>query len=160
MIVSSDDIIIKTIARVFVPFIQIYALYVIMHGHYSPGGGFQGGVILGASMALLLITHGYDEVKRRFPENVVLLMGSVGVLIYAGIGLTCLLLGGNYLDYSQLSVILHVDPAHARSLGILGVELGVGFTVMAIMYSIFFDISTGGILPGDEKRKGELEDNG
>ncbi|MDD5722488.1 MAG: Na(+)/H(+) antiporter subunit B [Syntrophales bacterium] len=160
MIASSDDIIIKTIARIFVPFIQLYALYVIMHGHYSPGGGFQGGVILGASMALLLITHGYDEVKRRFPENVVLLMGSVGVLIYAGIGLTCLLLGGNYLDYGQLSVILHVEPAHARSLGILGVELGVGFTVMAIMYSIFFDISTGGILPGDDKLNGELEDNG
>ncbi|MDO9514751.1 MAG: Na(+)/H(+) antiporter subunit B [Syntrophales bacterium] len=160
MIASSDDIIIKTIARIFVPFIQLYALYVIMHGHYSPGGGFQGGVILGASMALLLITHGYDEVKRRLPEGVVMLLGSVGVLIYAGIGLTCLLLGGNYLDYSQLSVILHVDPAHARSLGILGVELGVGFTVMAIMYSIFFDISTGGILPGDEKRNEELENNG
>jgi len=159
MIASSDDIIIKTIARIFVPFIQIYALYVIMHGHYSPGGGFQGGVILGASMALLLITHGYDEVKRRLPEGVVMLLGSLGVLIYAGIGLTCLLLGGNYLDYSQLSVILHVDPAHARSLGILGVELGVGFTVMAIMYSIFFDISTGGFLPGDEKQSGEWGDN-
>ena len=160
MIVSSDDIIIKTIARIFVPFIQLYALYVIMHGHYSPGGGFQGGVILGASLALLLITHGYKEMRRRIPEGVVILLGSVGVLIYAGIGLTCLLLGGNYLDYSQLSVILHVDPAHARSLGILGVELGVGFTVMAVMYSIFFDISTGGILPEDEKRNRERGNNG
>ncbi|MBW2598774.1 MAG: Na(+)/H(+) antiporter subunit B [Deltaproteobacteria bacterium] len=160
MIVSSDDIIIKTIARIFAPFIQLFALYVIMHGHYSPGGGFQGGVILGASMALLLITHGYDEVKRRLPEGVVMLLGSMGVLIYAGIGLTCLLLGGNYLDYSQLSVILHVDPAHARSLGILGVELGVGFTVMAIMYSIFLDISTGGILPEDQKQEEKLEGEG
>ncbi|HPQ44936.1 MAG TPA: Na(+)/H(+) antiporter subunit B [Syntrophales bacterium] len=160
MIVKSDDIIIKTIARIFVPFIQLYALYVIMHGHYSPGGGFQGGVILGASLALLLITHGYDEMRKRIPEGVIILFGSVGVLIYAGIGLTCLLLGGNYLDYSQLSVILHVDPAHARSLGILGVELGVGFTVMAVMYSIFFDISTGGILPDDEKKSSEWGDNG
>ncbi len=159
MIATSDDIIIKTIARIFVPFIQLYALYVIMHGHYSPGGGFQGGVILGASLALLLITHGYDQIKRRIPEGAIIFMGSLGVLIYAGIGLTCLLLGGNYLDYSQLSVILHVDAAHARSLGILGVEIGVGFTVMAIMYSIFFDISTGGILPGDEKLKEESDDN-
>jgi len=157
MIGKSDDIIIKTIARIFVPFLQLYALYVIMHGHYSPGGGFQGGVILGASMALLLITHGYDELKRRLPEGVLLLLGSLGVLIYAGIGLTCLILGGNYLDYSQLSVILGVDAAHARSLGILGVELGVGFTVMAIMYSIFFDISTGGILPEDQRREDRVE---
>jgi len=110
MVASSDDIIIKTIARILVPFIQIYALYVIMHGHYSPGGGFQGGVILGASLALLLITHGYAEVRKRVPEGVVILLGSLGVLIYAGIGLICLLLGGNYLDYSQLSVILNVDP--------------------------------------------------
>ena len=160
MIDRSDDIIIKTIARIFVPFIQLYALYVIMHGHYSPGGGFQGGVILGASLALLLITHGYDEIKRRIPEGVIMLLGSTGVLIYAGIGLTCLLLGGNYLDYGQLSVILHVDPAHARSLGILGVELGVGFTVMAIMYSIFFDIATGGILPEDQKREEKVEGEG
>ena len=158
MIGKSDDIIIKTIARIFVPFLQLYALYVIMHGHYSPGGGFQGGVILGASMALLLITHGYDELKRRLPEGVLILLGSLGVLIYAGIGLLCLILGGNYLDYSQLSVILGVDAAHARSLGILGVELGVGFTVMAIMYSIFFDISTGGILPEDQRREDRLEE--
>ena len=151
MITSSDDIIIKTIARIFAPFIQLFALYVIMHGHYSPGGGFQGGVILGASLVLLLITHGYEEMRRRVPEGTVILLGSMGLLLYSGIGLTCLLLGGNYLDYSQLSVILHVDPAHARSMGILGIELGVGFAVMAVVYSIFFDISTGGILPEDEK---------
>jgi len=76
MVASSDDIIIKTIARILVPFIQIYALYVIMHGHYSPGGGFQGGVILGASLALLLITHGYAEVRKRVPEGVVILLGA------------------------------------------------------------------------------------
>jgi multicomponent Na+:H+ antiporter subunit B len=160
MIARSDDIIIKTIARIVIPFIQLYALYVIMHGHYSPGGGFQGGVILGASLALLLITHGYEEIRRRIPEGAIMLLGSVGVLIYAGIGLTCLLLGGNYLDYGQLSAILHVDPAHARSLGILGVELGVGFTVMAIMYSIFFDIATGGILPEDQKREEKVKSEG
>lgn len=151
MITSSDDIIIKTTARIFAPFIQLFALYVIMHGHYSPGGGFQGGVILGASLVLLLITHGYEEMRMRVPEGAVILLGSMGLLLYSGIGLTCLLLGGNYLDYSQLSVILHVDPAHARSMGILGIELGVGFAVMAVVYSIFFDISTGGILPEDEE---------
>ena len=43
-------------------------------------------------------------------------------------------------------------PAEARSLGILGVEIGVGFTVMAIMFSIFLDISSGGEPPEDEKK--------
>jgi len=150
MIVQSEDIIIRTIARILIPFIQIFALYVIMHGHYSPGGGFQGGVILGASMVLLFLTHGYEESKARMTEKVALLLSSVGVLIYAGIGMLCLILLGNYLDYSRLATILNVDAAHARSLGILGVEIGVGFAVMAVMFSIFFDISTGGFSPEDK----------
>ncbi|MBN2282703.1 MAG: Na(+)/H(+) antiporter subunit B [Deltaproteobacteria bacterium] len=153
MIIQSEDIIIKTIARILVPFIQLYALYVIMHGHYSPGGGFQGGVILGASMVLLYITHGYSEVRSVLTENMAILFSSIGVLIYSGVGLLCLILLGNYLDYSKLSTILHVDPAHARSLGILGVEIGVGLAVMAVMFSIFFDISTGGEDPDEEKKK-------
>jgi len=152
----TDDIIIRTVARVFMPFIQIYALYVIMHGHHSPGGGFQGGVILGASFILYLITHGVEDAKKRMSELRAGLFSSFGLLIYSGIGLLCLIMGGNYLDYGRLSTILKVIPAQARSLGILGVEIGVGITVMAVMLSIFFDISTGGVLPEDEEG---LEEN-
>ena len=150
MIKSTDNIIIRTVSRIMIPFIQLYALYVIMHGHYSPGGGFQGGVILGSSFILYLLTHGVEEAKIRMSEMKAGLFSAFGVLIYSGIGLLCLILGGNYLDYGKLSIILKVVPAQARSLGILGVEIGVGITVMAVMYSIFFDISTGGQLPEDE----------
>lgn len=153
MIYRKEDIIVSTISRILIPFIQLYALYVIMHGHYSPGGGFQGGVILGASLVLLLLTRGYDEARYKISEGVMNTLCSVGVLIYAGVGFTCLLLLGNFLDYSKLAILLHVDPAHARSLGILGVEIGVGFAVMAVMYSIFVDISTGGVLPEDEENE-------
>ena len=144
MIKSTDDVIIKTVSRIFVPFIQIFALYVIMHGHYSPGGGFQGGVILGASFILLVITYGLDETRRRFSRKVDMVFCSIGLLIYSGIGMLCVILGGNYLDYSKLSKILPVLAPKARSLGILGVEIGVGIGVMAVMYSIFCDIVTGG----------------
>ncbi|HUV59203.1 MAG TPA: Na(+)/H(+) antiporter subunit B [Desulfatiglandales bacterium] len=154
MISITDDIIIRTVSRVLVPFIQIYALYVIMHGHYSPGGGFQGGVILGASFILYLITHGLKDAKKRISELKAGLFSSFGLLIYSGIGLLCLILGSNYLDYGRLSTILRVIPAQARSLGILGVEIGVGIAVMAVMFSIFFDISTGGVLPEDEEGLG------
>ncbi len=140
----TDDIIIRTVARVLVPFIQLYALYVIMHGHHSPGGGFQGGVILGASFILYLLTHGIEEAKLKMSEMKAGLFSSIGLLIYSGIGLLCIILGSNYLDYGKLSTLLKVIPAQARSLGILGVEIGVGIGVMAVMFSIFFDISTGG----------------
>jgi len=150
----TDDIIIRAVARVIMPFIQIYALYVIMHGHHSPGGGFQGGVILGASFILYLITHGLEDAKKRMSELKAGLFSSFGLLIYSGIGLFCLIMGSNYLDYGRLSTLLKVIPAQARSLGILGVEIGVGIAVMAVMFSIFFDISTGGVVPEDEQ---ELE---
>jgi multicomponent Na+:H+ antiporter subunit B len=152
MIQKSDDIIIKTLARILVPFIQIYALYVIMHGHHSPGGGFQGGVILAASLILLMITHGVKDTQKRISEKAVAIFSSSGVFIYAGIGVVCLILAGNYLDYSNLAKLLHVDPAQARSLGILGIEIGVGLSVMAVMFSVFFDISRGETSQKDEDK--------
>lgn len=147
---ESDNLIVKTVVRIFVPFIQVYALYVIAHGHYSPGGGFQGGVILGASIVLLFLAYGRRQAMRRMGEGLTAFMNSTGVFIYGGIGLLCLLLGGNLLDYASLDRILHVGAAQSRSLGILGVEVGVGIAVMAAMISIFLDISTGGDLPDDD----------
>ena len=151
MIRISDDVIVKTIARIIIPFIQIYALYVIVHGHHSPGGGFQGGVILGASFVLLVLTHGLEETRKKITERGVAILSSLGLLIYVGIGLLCLILLGNYLDYGTLSKIFHVIPAQARSLGILGVEIGVGIAVMGVMFSIFLNISSGGALPEDDE---------
>lgn len=144
MIRDSKDIIVKTLARLLAPFIVLYALYVVMHGHYSPGGGFQGGVILAASFVLLVISHGLELTKKRMSEKLAGVISSVGVLIYAGIGLLCLLLGGYYLDYGKLDELLSVTPAKARSLGILAVEIGVALAVMAVMCVIFFSIYTGG----------------
>jgi multicomponent Na+:H+ antiporter subunit B len=136
------DVIIQTVCRLLIPFIQVYGLYVIAHGHSSPGGGFQGGVILGASFILLCLSHDLQEMKRRLTREAVLVYSSLGVLIYAGIGLICLLLGRNYLDYGILHQVLPVDSVHARSLGIFGIEVGVGMTVMAVMVSIFLDLAS------------------
>ena len=150
MIRESDDVIVKTLARLLLPFILAYALYVIMHGHYSPGGGFQGGVILAAGFVLLGVTHGLEKTRRRMSEKVSEIISSIGVFIYGGIGAVCLILGGNYLNYGKLSKILGVDTAHARSLGILGVEIGVALAVMAVMCTIFFVIFTVGESPDDD----------
>jgi multicomponent Na+:H+ antiporter subunit B len=151
MIRDSDDIIVKTLARLLVPFILTYALYVVMHGHYSPGGGFQGGVILAAAFVLLVITHGLEQTKKRLSEKAAIVISSIGVLIYAGIGALCLILGGNYLEYGKLDKLLRVIPSEARSLGILGVEIGVALAVMAVMCTIFFTIFTEGETPEDER---------
>ena len=136
MLAEHESIIIKTISRSLTPFIQIFALYVIMHGHSSPGGGFQGGIILGASYILLSLSFGVNEVKRRFNERLLTMFTSLGVFIYASIGILCLILGANFLDYGILPI------AEPRAMGVLGIEVGVGITVMAVMLSIFHDLIT------------------
>jgi len=146
VITDYENIVIKTICRLLAPFIQLYALYVIMHGHYSPGGGFQGGVILGASFILLVIAQGSQGVQRRLSMKALVALASTGVLVYSGIGLVALLLGGNYLDYGRLPLPLESIP-HIRALGILGVEIGVGLTVMAIMVTIFLGVAS---FPSDD----------
>ena len=138
------DLIIKTASRLVVPFVQLFALYVIAHGHHSPGGGFQGGVILGATFILYAISHDLRTTINRMSEKAVVFLSALGVFIYAGTGALCLLLGVNYLDYSGLASILGVDPVTARSHGILIVEIGVGIAVMAVMVSLYYNLSSAG----------------
>jgi len=139
------DTIIRFVARQLVPFIQLFALYVVAHGHHSPGGGFQGGVILGASFILLAISYDFKVVLGIMNERWNILLGNIGVLIYAGIGFLCLLLGANFLDYSMLSKVLPAtDKIMARSHGMLGIEIGVAIAVMAIVISIYLNIVSHG----------------
>lgn len=136
MIDRHQSLIVKTVCRRLVPFIQLFGLYVVIHGHTSPGGGFQGGVILGASFILLAIAYGIEEMRQRFSLTALTVFTSTGVFLFAGIGVLCVLLGGNFLDYSML------PGAEPRSLGMLGIEVGVGITVMAAMVSIFYELIT------------------
>ena len=136
MIDQQQSLIVKTVCRRLIPFIQLFGLYVVIHGHTSPGGGFQGGVILGASFILLAIAYGIEEMRRRFSLTALTVFTSTGVFLFAGIGVLCVLLGGNFLDYSML------PGAEPRSLGMLGIEVGVGITVMAAMVSIFYELIT------------------
>ena len=141
---TPPDLIIKTICRLLIPFIQLFGLYVIAHGHHSPGGGFQGGVILGASIILLAMSHDMRTSLRRIAEKLDAVLCAVGVLIYAGTGALCLLLGLNFLNYKALAPVLHTDAIMARSHGILIVEIGVGVAVMCTMIWIYNNVSSAG----------------
>jgi len=141
---ADQDIILQSAARLIVPMMQLFALYVLAHGHHSPGGGFQGGAIAGASFILLAISYDLKMVLNQIKERVIMFFSGLGVLIYAGIGIICLFLGGNFLDYSRLSKILPVTEVEARSHGILGIEIGVFITVTFIIVSLYADLASGG----------------
>tara|TARA_Y100000590_G_C15416086_1_gene899520 strand:+ start:176 stop:592 length:417 start_codon:yes stop_codon:yes gene_type:complete len=136
MLTEPQSAIVTCVVRTLVPFVQLFGLYVIVHGHTSPGGGFQGGVILAASAILLSLAFGARDLQRRFSVMALTSFTSAGVLLYAGIGVVCLLLGANFLDYGIL------PGAEPRSLGMLGIEIGVGITVTAALILIFYEILT------------------
>ena len=138
------DLIIKNTSRLIIPFIMLFGLYVIAHGHHSPGGGFQGGVILGAAIILFAISYDLRFVLERFSENTSIFFSAAGVIIYAGTGVLCMLFGAVFLDYSALAPMLFSDAIMARSHGILMVEIGVGMAVMSVMVWIFYNISSAG----------------
>ncbi|MEM7250694.1 MAG: Na(+)/H(+) antiporter subunit B [Pseudomonadota bacterium] len=117
-----------------VPMILLFGLYVQFHGDYGPGGGFQAGVIFAAGLIFYGLVYGADNLRRVISPTVLRVVSASGVLLYAGVGVASLLLGGNYLDYD----VLAADPVHGQHLGILLVELGVGITVASIMLAIFY----------------------
>lgn len=126
-------VVLRFVAKLLLPLILLFALYVQFHGDYGPGGGFQAGVIFGAGFILYGLIFGLENMQRVAPPAVMRMLTAVGVLVFAGAGVASLLLGANYLDYD---VFAH-DPAHGQHYGILVVELGVGITVASVMITLF-----------------------
>jgi len=135
-----ESVVIRTVVRIMVPFIEIFALYVIMHGSSGPGGGFQGGVIFGAGIILFTMIYGIKEGKQRMSDKLSRILSSTGLSIYAGTGLLCIVFGGMFLEYDVVP-LLSLDPAKVSAILIDVVEIGIGITVLVIMISLFFDIS-------------------
>ncbi len=141
---TPPDVVVVTISRMLIPFIQLFGLYVLVHGHYSPGGGFQAGVILAASYILLAVSHDLRTLVSHFSERAGHLFLAAGVLLYLGVGLVGLAAGGCFLDYGKLDRFLGIGLSSSHSLGILLVETGVGLTVTAAMVIIFKLLSSKG----------------
>jgi multicomponent Na+:H+ antiporter subunit B len=127
------DFVLRASAKLLIPFILLFALYVQFHGDTGPGGGFQAGVIVAASIIFYAIIFGLAEARRLLPDSVVETMLAAGVLIYAGVGLLGIVLGGNFLDY----FVLAHDPVHGQHRGIFWIEVGVAITVTGVMVKIF-----------------------
>jgi multicomponent Na+:H+ antiporter subunit B len=126
--------IIRVGGKLLIPPILLFAFYTQAHGELGPGGGFQAGVIFASAFILYALLFGVAKAREVAPAALLRITLAAGVLIYAGVGVAAVLLGGNYLDYSALA---H-DAVHGQELGITLIELGVGITVASAMMTIFF----------------------
>jgi len=129
-----QNLVLRIISKTVIPLIILFALYVQFHGDYGPGGGFQAGIIMSAALILYSLVFGLEAAERIIPKSLLTVLISLGVLIYASVGIVSLFMGGNYLDYS----VLADNQIAGQHIGILLVELGVGISVFAVMLSIFF----------------------
>ncbi len=126
--------VLRVIAKLLIPVIILFALYVQFHGDYSPGGGFQAGVIFAAAIILYALLFGLEAAMEVASPSVLRILAASGVLIYAGVGVAAMLLGGDFLDYG---VLAHT-ATEGQHLGIFLVELGVGITVASVMILLYF----------------------
>ncbi|MCB1339989.1 MAG: Na(+)/H(+) antiporter subunit B [Pseudooceanicola sp.] len=128
-------LILRVITKMLIGPIMLFALYVQFHGDYSPGGGFQAGVIMAVAFIIYGVVFGLATVQQVFPPWLVHKLLALGVLIYAGTGVVSLFLGYGYLDYGAFTPD---HPEHGQHWGILVVELGVGVTVTGVMVAIYY----------------------
>ena len=130
--------ILRVVAKLLIPYILLFGLYVQFHGDYGPGGGFQAGVIFAVGFILYGLIFGLERARRVAPPGVLESAFAAGILLYAGVGVVSMARGGHFLDYSALNA--H-HPSHGQHLGIFLVELGVGITVAAVMITLFFSFA-------------------
>ncbi len=127
-------LVLRVVAKLLLPFIMMFALYVQFHGDFGPGGGFQAGIIFATGFILYALIYGTEKAEMVLPRGILRFGISFGVLLYAGVGVASLFFGGNYLDYS----VLRADPVAGQHLGITLIEFGVGTTVASVMVAVFY----------------------
>lgn len=135
-----DRIVLRVVARYLIPFIFVYGVYIQMHGEYSPGGGFQAGVICASAFILYCLIYGMKKTQQVLPPSIVKLLCCIGPLIYAGTGIISLLKESNFLNYSALAE----NAVSGQKMGIIIIELGVGITVFSVVMIIFYLFSERG----------------
>ena len=140
MIHSHDSPIVRTMARMLIPLIQLFALYVLFFGQDGPGGGFVGGVMLGASLILGILVFGPEAAPCLLAQKIIHGDG-IGLMIFAGIGGLCLIGGGEFLNYSNLEIPWIDTDSRRRYLGILLTQIGVAVDIAVTAISIVLSLS-------------------
>jgi multicomponent Na+:H+ antiporter subunit B len=125
--------ILRVIARFLIPLIMLFGLYIQFHGEYSPGGGFQAGVVFASGWILFALIYGLEAALDVIPLKAIYVLMVGGVLLYCLVGVINVVQGGHFLEFYTLLP----SPQAAQQLGIITVELGIGVTVATVAMLIF-----------------------
>jgi len=127
---------VRVVASLALPFILVFGVYVIAHGHYGPGGGFAGGVILAVGIVLARLTTDAALLERAVPPSAAVISMVVGMSVFVVAALAPMAFGGELLDYAAIEGTT-LSESRLRYLGIMVVEFAVGAVVFGGILSIF-----------------------
>ena len=139
MIQPHDSVIVRTFGHIVIPIAQLFGGYVLVFGQYGPGGGFVGGVVIAGSMIMSILIFGIESEDSVLARKI-LHGDGVGLLIFGGVGGLCLIGGGEFLNYSHLS-IPGLDETSRHQVGILLTQVGVAVDVAVTGVSIAISLS-------------------
>ena len=132
----TPHVILRIVSKLLIPLIIVYGFYVHFHGEYSPGGGFQAGVVLASAIILYALIYGMEAAHKAFPPYAARVGMALGGFIFAAVGFVTIVMDGAYLEYT----VLHPNVSYGvgQHIGIIAVEIGVLTTVTSVMIAIFY----------------------
>lgn len=137
-----NDEILQLAARILVPVVLMYGIYVVLNGHLSPGGGFSGGAIMGAALILYLNAFGFEKASRFFTFKTFRWVTFLALMTYAGLKSYSFFTGANHIESG---IPLGTPGAILSSGFILPLNICVGLIVMCTMYAFYTLFRKGGM---------------
>lgn len=142
--------IVRTITNLLYGFIMVYGFYVIVHGHLTPGGGFQGGAIVASAFALLLVTYGKQGAEHYLHGDIFSIIESTGLVLFIafaffGLGITFFY---NFMANSGglfgNTAVIGVNPGDLNTGGTIPImNMAVGLEVLAALGVIILTMAAG-----------------
>jgi len=134
-------LIVKQITNLMVPSILLLGIYVVLHGHLTPGGGFAGGVLIAGCFTLLILAYGSERIKSEAKKMRASLTESIGIFLFWFITIIGLL-NGTYFFYNIIAKTNPGEPFKLFSAGIIPLcNIAIGIEVGAALFSIFITLA-------------------
>lgn len=145
----TESVIIMTAVRFVTPFVLTYGLFMTFHGADTPGGGFQGGALVGVVVLMLAFAFGARPTRQWVGNGLVTGLATGGVVVFAGVGLAALTLGGNFLEYERFIPLL---GSSGTKYGMEAIEIGgVAAIVSGVIMGLFFLTAAGFTVEGGDE---------
>ena len=126
--IKDDAVIVNLLSKIILPILLIFGFYVHSHGDYTPGGGFQAGIIFACALCLYYFIN---PKKNKISYYLLTTLSMLGFVLYTGLGIISFFKTGKFLDFTFLPF------NHANARGVFIVELGIAFVVFSSVARVF-----------------------